>query len=180
MIIGISGKMGTGKTTLADLLVGTIGGKRISFADALRKEVADAFGIPESMLGDRLYKEAGKVTVGNRVMTPRALMQWWGGMRRETDRDYWLHKTYSNIGGRLTVIDDVRYQNEARFIDNIGGLLVRLEPYVGWEPGGGAGHISETDLDNGGPQMHRFYPAFGGLGEVAEKVARMLGGAGGK
>lgn len=170
MIIGISGKMGTGKTTLADMLVDRLGGKRESFASALRREVSELFGIPESLLGDREYKERGKVTVGNRIISPRQLMQWWGGIRRDGNLNYWVNQTVRKDVEPYMVIDDVRYWNEAEVIKKRDGILIRLEPYDDWQSGSGPDHASETELD-GYPATLTFYPQYGELSKVADKVA---------
>ncbi|QGW82956.1 hypothetical protein [Variovorax paradoxus] len=44
-IIGLSGWAGSGKDTVADLLVAHAHFRKLAFADALRAEVADAFGL---------------------------------------------------------------------------------------------------------------------------------------
>lgn len=58
IIIGLAGKAGSGKSAVADYLVRRYGFIRFSFSDALYREVATAFGLPdESLLRDRETKE---------------------------------------------------------------------------------------------------------------------------
>lgn len=174
MIIGISGKMGTGKTTLADHLAKQLDGHRASFADALRLEVGDYFGVPLEAMTNRYAKELTLVPVGYQYKSIRALLQWWGSLRREADKDYWANKLISSIGwDEVVIIDDVRYQNEADAILRAGGSLVRLQPYPGWVSGEGGDHLSETDLDYYEYFDHVFKPEFGSLFHLAFKIKKM-------
>jgi hypothetical protein len=49
-LIGLAGYAGAGKDTVADLLVAHRGFRKLAFADALRDEVAEAFGIEQDDL----------------------------------------------------------------------------------------------------------------------------------
>ncbi len=55
-IIGLTGWAGTGKDTVADLLVTHFDFRKLAFADALRGEIADAFSIDLRMLTDQHTK----------------------------------------------------------------------------------------------------------------------------
>lgn len=172
MIVGISGKMGTGKTTLARHLAELCGGRVVSFADALRGEVSELFEIPVNTLKCQVCKANMVVSVGQRRLTIRELLQWWGALRRETDADYWVRKAIRSVGkGELVFVDDVRYFNEACAIRAEMGPLIRLDPYDGWVAGVGSEHQSETDLDEGFAFDWRSVPSYGSLRELAEQVA---------
>jgi hypothetical protein len=172
-IIGISGKMGTGKTTLANIIVGKIPGAiRMSFADPVREEVAELLGLVPDDVRDQRFKER-TFKLGKRSMTGREILQWWGTeIRRKADCDYWvsimarrlssLHDSYIPI----VVIDDVRFRSEAQIIPR----LIRLDPYPGWAPGPNANHPSETDLDNWGSFQAAFSPVYGTLADVADRI----------
>lgn len=56
-IIGLTGYAGVGKDTVADLLVTHAGFQKLAFADALRAEIAEGFGVDLSILTDRHTKE---------------------------------------------------------------------------------------------------------------------------
>lgn len=175
MIIGISGKMGTGKTVLAGHLAELCGGRVVSFADELRREVADLFAIPVHTLRSRAAKEGMAVQVGHRVLTIRELLQWWGALRRESDVDYWVRKLVAGVDPvEMVFVDDVRYFNEAWAIRQAGGLLLRLDPYPGWVSGVGAEHMSETDLDAVEWFDWRFAPVFGSLRAHAEQLVGLV------
>ncbi len=70
-----------------------------------------------------------------------------------------------------TVIHDVRFPNEAEMVKRLGGSLVRMNPYDGWESKVGAWHESETALDGYRVNLELF-PKFGQLREVAEFLVR--------
>lgn len=123
-IIGLSGPAGCGKDTVADLLVTHAGFHKISFADALRAEVANAFLIDQVFLTQRETKEQpmrclalSRCLDQNFVIkmvsareqieplfdidaprSPRQIMQWWGtDYRRHQQADYWVSKAASRI-----------------------------------------------------------------------------------
>ena len=56
-IIGLTGPAGSGKDTIADLLVVHAGFTKMAFADALRAEIVQAFSIDPSFLTERETKE---------------------------------------------------------------------------------------------------------------------------
>lgn len=58
MIVGLTGPARCGKNTIADHLVADHGFTRIAFSDALYKEVAEAFDMPEEVLRDEATKDA--------------------------------------------------------------------------------------------------------------------------
>lgn len=112
IVLGLAGKAGSGKDSVADYLVERYGFIKFSFSDALYREVAAAFGLAgEEVLRNRDTKEipyyrlngiyctdpefrAILVThVGNETYTcsPRQVLQWWGTQyRRKQDPDYWI------------------------------------------------------------------------------------------
>ena len=175
MIIGISGKIGTGKTTLSNLLLERLPGyERVAFGDCLKEETAETFGFPLEWA----YSERGKAQTvefeRERIpyeMTVRELLQWYGtDVCRAADPDYWIKAMADRIGDKTNVIiDDVRFPDEAEFVEARGGFLVRLGEYPGWKPGPHANHASETALDSYRfPLMIR--PDYGKLEQQAADV----------
>lgn len=113
--IFITGYAGSGKDTLGMALVKYAGFTRLSFADALKEEVADHLGITV-------------VELNARKAEFRQLLQEWGTRKRDGDEDYWVKEWYRRrvlIGGPV-VCSDMRYPNEAFFGLEIGGLLLRV------------------------------------------------------
>lgn len=84
---------------------------------------------------------------GDVSMTYRQLLQLWGTeYRRAEDPDYWVSRAKEKISrapGRVFV-DDIRFESEARMVQELGGVLVRIE-----RPGIELlDHASEVALDD--------------------------------
>lgn len=123
-LIGLTGPASVGKDTVADLLVTHCGFVKVAFADGLRTEVADAFGIEPLYLTRRETKEHPMTSLALRKClsdgfvgclvvqaldagydldldaprTPRQIMQWWGtDYRRNQSQAYWTQQTSARI-----------------------------------------------------------------------------------
>jgi hypothetical protein len=198
ILLGISGKIGCGKTTLARMIIEDAPvevAARMAFGDLLKRECAAFFGFPVEWCSSQEGKQKTvdipvcAATNGMRVatlpFTVRQALQWYGTeYRRAADPDYWvkaMREQLSNYEKKhdgaslLVVIDDVRFANEALLINELGGQLVRLDPYQGWEPGPHADHESETTLDRWAAWDLRATPRLGGLADVAAQVLEMAG-----
>lgn len=180
-MIGIAGKMGTGKTTLAKMLVCALGPgwERVSFGDAVKAEASTVFNFPiewcYTEVGKAAYVPTREVTHEVDSMTVRRIMQYWGAKRRSEDPDYWV-KAFDRTGVHPKMIfDDVRHKNEYEYIDSRGGYSVRILPYPGWESRGAASNdISETALDGYVDWDMLFHPAYGGLERVQDAILEYL------
>tara|TARA_Y100000114_G_scaffold35323_1_gene30866 strand:- start:4364 stop:4948 length:585 start_codon:yes stop_codon:yes gene_type:complete len=147
MIIGICGLIGSGKGTVADILVNTHKFKKISFADKLKDGVASVFGWDRKMLeGDtdesRQWRELKDDFWSNETkmeVTPRLVLQLFGTdcMRNGFDDGIWVSlvkKELLDNPGRNYVIPDVRFANEVNMIRDIGGEVweVKRGPDPQW------------------------------------------------
>ena len=132
MILGLSGKAGSGKDTMADFLVTRYGFEKASFAYALKSLCVN--------LGWNGQKdEAG-----------RKLLQDLGTVLRTYDKDFWLRPVVSYIAKnphKHIVITDVRHINEAQAVKNIGGKLIRIDRENAYSMGILQQHESELALD---------------------------------
>lgn len=176
MIIGLSGKMGVGKTTLAYLLerrLVSMGYSVLctSFGYTLKLLVSGAYQIPMEVLFDQKKKEVPmplsafpKHLMTEYILpewkergevTPREIMQWYAtDFVRKESPNFWVERTAENIiqwevkqnGKHIAIIDDVRFPNELKYV-RTNGLCFRLLPYPEWEAGKYANHASETALD---------------------------------
>jgi len=125
-LVGICGAAGCGKDTLAGLLVEEEGYTQYRMADPL-KNMLTHIGIPLSTWEDHKAKEAVLPWLGK---SPRYLAQTlgteWG--RDLIDPDLWTSLAQKNYAECPTnmVISDIRYPNEAKWLKNMGGVLVRI------------------------------------------------------
>ena len=159
-LIALCGAAGAGKDTVADMLPA----RKLAFADALYREVAEAWGVEQHVLRCRETKETptdalalfrcaddsfvGDSHFGDRwgvARSPRQILQWWGDYRRAQDRKYFVDATTLAIVDCLddVVITDVRFPNEAALIRQLGGQIWQIRR-PGYEAGG-TGHASDTD-----------------------------------
>ena len=136
MIIGICGLIGSGKGTVADILVDYHNFQKISFADKLKDGVAQVFGWDRAMLeGDtdrsRLWREKvdeywTKET--GREITPRLVLQEFGTdcMRMGFYDGIWVSLVKKHMLDNPHVnyvIPDVRFPNEMKMIRELDGKV---------------------------------------------------------
>jgi hypothetical protein len=117
MILALTGYSKVGKTELAKIIQSY---ERVSFADVLKTQVTQM-----------LKSNDIDVDLWNRDKeTWRWLLVGWGRMRRAQDPDYWIKQLYMQMVSNLTtqswVIDDLRYENELRWVKKHGGLVIGL------------------------------------------------------
>jgi hypothetical protein len=152
LLIGLSGKAGCGKTTVADYLREQHGYHQFAFATALKDVVGTAFAMTEDHLHGPLKEEIDP----RWGVSPRYLMQWLGTeILRERWPDIWIRNLRQDIldflgqnGQRRIVVADVRFRDEAEALKRLGARLWRLErPGHEGARNGIEGHVSETDLD---------------------------------
>lgn len=193
MIIGISGKIGTGKSATGKLLRDMIPGPVdvIPFARALKEEVAMYLGISTRDVFDDAFKDKsfevpakslrlfGMGADEPRAITLREALQKRGQEARRGSQGYWVYRLRERVAvaalaARNIIIDDVRYPDEAEYVRGCGGLLVRVHPHQYWQAGPFADHESETALDGWQDWDMQLYPEFGVLGVGARHIAERL------
>lgn len=150
-IIGLTGFPGAGKDTIAELLVEKRPAiARAAFADALKVEVAAAFGVDVSLFHDPAAKEVPHPSLAPKrcsdpafrhflgtldwlaELRPRTVMQQWGDYRRAQHPDYWIRLVEPSIaaaralGAHAVLITDVRLSNELAWLRREGGVLWRV------------------------------------------------------
>lgn len=152
IVLGLRGVAGSGKDTAA-LFLAQHGFRRVAFADALKAEVAAAFGVSLELLDDRKTKEVPlpELALANcqdrdfiQVMrkvcghslnlqapkSPRHIMQHWGTeYRRSQNLSYWIDKVLEKIKPESSarwVVTDVRNMNEVAAVESLGGEVFEV------------------------------------------------------
>ncbi len=172
-VIGIIGKAGAGKDTVADHLRAKYGFVRGQFARLLKDLVCDVYGWDRELIETLEYKEEIPMLPDGTPqcpgpdggireslfpfgMTRREVLQHigTGGFRHCAD-DTWVRAEvrFLNDQGQLLggmpaglVFADVRFLNEAKAIRNLGGEVWRVKKIGG--PGTASStHQSETEMD---------------------------------
>ncbi len=141
MLVGISGFIGCGKSTVAEHLTGEYGFRKDSFATSLKDACALMFDWPRHLIeGDtkesREWREqvdawwSEKLNIPN--FSPRLALQLIGtdALRNHFNEGIWFMTVENRIRKnpkQHVVISDVRFPNEIEFIKNQGGIMIRVD-----------------------------------------------------
>ena len=185
-LIGLTGRAGCGKNTVADFLCETHGFVQIALADPLRDGLKAMLGLTAEQLHRRDLKETPIDWIGK---SPRELLQTlgteWG--RELVADDLWLRvaarriariKAYPphlHVAG--IVVSDIRYENEADWLREQGGqlwLIKRNPNHRHAMEERTASHSSEQHIPThaGEPRIYNH----GTLDELYDQVAEILQG----
>ena len=142
ILIGLVGKAGAGKTTVAQRWIELYGFERMALADPLKEMLINA----GMCTWEECYNKKTKMS--------RWLMQKVGTeiFRKQVDEDYWVKTMRERLQKKLDspariVIDDVRMPNEAELIREFGGVLIRVVR-AGYQDEHAGTHETEVLLDS--------------------------------
>ena len=170
MIIGVVGFIGSGKGTVADILVQKHNFTKLSFADTVKDATAAIFGWPRHLLEgetaeSRAWREEKDEWWSEKTgkhITPRNMLQLMGTEvgRDMIDPNIWVYslerrlELYPNV-----VIADVRFPNEIKFIQSKGGFVVRVKrgPDPEWYDTAQSDNVNRFDPPVS--QMSIYYPS---------------------
>jgi hypothetical protein len=132
-IIGLAGKAGAGKDTVADILLRDYGFRKLSFATALKQAASIMTGYPIEHFHAHDMKEKEMPEWG---VTPRKFIQMLGTdlIRNQFRADFWVRRLEMElcdmrgtpVAGRF-VITDCRFEDEAAWLREKGGTLIHIE-----------------------------------------------------
>jgi len=146
MLIGLHGKMQSGKDTCGQFLIERLGFKRLAFADALKQALyslnpyvaLSGHGIPPNHMNtpymirlQEIVDDIGWERAKTEVPETRTLLQRLG---TEAGRDIHGYDCWTNIVKRQIeqepaqnfVITDLRFPNEKAFVEQMGGYVVHI------------------------------------------------------
>lgn len=176
--IALIGDPGSGKTAIGIELAGALDWWRTSFANALKREVADGLshhgnGLPQIVASTSLHliRMADPLTKD----AYRPLLQTWGSFRRAADSFYWVDKALQGMDTTSAyVIDDCRYFNEYEALRARGFKFIYLQrgPTTRALPAEQAAHESEQDWHRFKTDIVLTYEP--GPKHQAERIIRML------
>lgn len=131
MIIGLTGKAGSGKDTVADYLVGDYGFKKYSLALSIKRAIAAMFDVNEEFLDDRALKESPRPELCGFSYRELAISLGsdWGRdtFHKSFGKTLWLLLADKHIDfTKNIVIPDIRFQDEVDWLESKGGVLVHI------------------------------------------------------
>jgi dephospho-CoA kinase len=158
-LIGIAGKAGSGKTTAAEYLRTNYCFDHKNFADPLKETAAVLTGLPLGIFYDEELKEKH---IDWLYMSPRELLQKLGTdcVRNHIAKDFWVTRMKQELDPAIpTVIGDVRFFEEARMIQKMGGIVIEVERDTGRESTHASENIDfrcDVTIDNNDTLVHLY------------------------
>lgn len=133
LLIGLTGLAGSGKDTVRGFLQARHQFNGIAFADPIRDMLSALFtscGVSDEWMTERELKERDIPAIGAsyRKMAQMLGTEW----GREIDPNFWLKITeakvrwINEIDSGAIVISDVRFPNEAEWVQSQGGLIWKI------------------------------------------------------
>ena len=141
VLIGIMGQKGSGKTTCANHLKDNYGFIEKSFADPLKRACQELFSLTDHQIyGTQQEKETPDKRWFN--CTPRKMLQFVGTdlLRNNLEKimpgigvdifvhafKIWYEQEISKNPNINIVLSDVRFQNEVNLVQELGGIVVKI------------------------------------------------------
>lgn len=201
LIIGVAGRAGAGKTTIADILVKKHGFVGIALADPMKRFCKELFEFSNAQLWgtaddkareDERYPRAGGGHLTSRYALQTLGTEWGRNCYEGVWVNYCLRTAASILRGRQydpqyglatifsrffrpsgVVIHDVRFQNEFDAVKAVGGFLIHVTRPTAGLVGKAAEHLSETEQD-GFKDFDFKIDNSGTMKELEEKVSQVL------
>jgi N12 class adenine-specific DNA methylase len=150
IVVGLLGKPGAGKDTVADFLVEQDGNAiKLAFGDVLYQEVAKAYDVPVEWLKDRDIKDTPQMALARMhcldaqvvqvlhnqestaPLSPRFILQTLGDYRRQQNPNYLVDQVQEQAQaalqqGQSVIVADLRRPEEVQMVRDLGGVTVRV------------------------------------------------------
>ena len=172
MLLGISGKIGSGKDVIGEYLKDNYDFKIVKFATLIKEISAKLTNTPYDL---HFSQEGKSMYLTDWGMTVREFQQRLGtdAMREGLHKDCWVIATLSRyVKGNKWVVTDVRFKNEVESILNREGKIIRVERLN--NPYAQSNHISETELDS--YNFKEVVQNSGSLSDLYKKIDTLLEG----
>ncbi len=185
MIIGVNGKINSGKSMVCQILrdLADRYGKRVeikSFAYPIYKVVSDLVGMPIGEIKNK-KKNHTEVRLGDVTTNYRSIMQTIGnGLREYGYHDIWLDSLFGvdnqKVSNELTwvndwwIIEDLRYDNEAQRIKSLGGYVFQVNRNKSEDNS----HIAENSLSHWSDWDMVIENNYSGVDEAKAKIYLQL------
>jgi hypothetical protein len=152
-VIGITGRAGAGKDTVYNIFKDEFAGypvNRLAFADLLKDSAMAALGLDKDAAN--LFKEEATILIdvagAEYQLSGREYLQRYGAEahREIFGKDFWVDAAFNRLEKGVTIVTDVRFDNEAEAIHDVGGVIWRIE-----RPGNGiteSQHSSEQGVND--------------------------------
>lgn len=127
MLIALTGKAGSGKSTVADILEKEYNFVQIALADPLKDAVSYLFGLTDEQKWDRELKE---LATPRWLLSPRQMFQQFGdAMKEKFGEDFFVKiwdMYYEHWYHRNVVVPDCRFDVEAERFMELNGYIVEV------------------------------------------------------
>jgi len=148
VIVGLTGRARSGKSTAANIISKAYGITEIAFADPLKEAAIHMFGITRDMAYGVNYNREEVVQPWG--ISVRTMLQKLGTecARMVFQDDFWTVRADIEVESNPMYFDgfiltDVRFDNEAKWVADRGGVVIHLHRTVG---GIGNEHASEKGV----------------------------------
>jgi hypothetical protein len=181
MIISISGKIGSGKDTIAEIIkekMPEAGWEVKKFAGKLKEVATLLTSIPVTQFEDQSFKQTLLPSqwndANNNPMTVRDLLQRLGteAMRLGLHKNVWVNALFSDYQTESNwIVTDTRFPNEIDACVNRGAITILVQRDSGNQIG--TTHTSETALDQY-DQWDYIIDNTGSVENLSRKVGEIL------
>lgn len=180
-LIGVTGRAGAGKDTVHKILDEQFPDypiNRLAFADLLKDSAMASLGLKYASA--TAFKQSGsiKINIGSTEfeMSGREYLQRYGAEahREIFGKDFWINAAFERLQKGVTIVTDVRFDNEATAIQAFGGMVWKIE-----RPGeeiAESGHSSEQGVSDA--LVDQFLINDGSIDDLRTQVLWAWGGYG--